>query len=110
MLLLVIKSSKEEIITGKVFEYLASGRPILAITPPGELSEMIETANAGTILDFQNISKIKQAIFNYYQQHLKETLPTQANASVSQFERKYLTEILVNIVNRLAVEGECLEN
>lgn len=110
LLLLVIKSSQEEIITGKVFEYFASGRPILAIIPPGELAEMIQATQAGTILDFQNIQQIQLTILKYYQQYLAGTLPAQAAESVFQFERKYLTGILGTIMQRLIGEGDSLES
>jgi len=110
LLLLVIKSSPEEIITGKVFEYLASGRPILAIIPPGELAEMITAAHAGTVLDYQNTQQIQQTLLKYYAQFLAGSLPVQADDSVFQFERKYLTGILGTIMQRLIGEGDSLES
>lgn len=110
LLLLVIKSTQEEIITGKVFEYLASGRPILAIIPPGELAEIIKDTRAGTVLDYRNISRIQATILKYYEEFLTQSLPRQADASVKQFERQNLTGMLATIMNRLVEKGDSLEN
>ena len=51
-----------EILTGKVFEYIASRKPILAITIPGDLAEMIESNNFGAVADPSDQDGITTAI------------------------------------------------
>lgn len=52
-------------ITGKLFEYLGAGRPILALTLPGEASRILEETNAGYAVppkDAAAISDVLQTI------------------------------------------------
>lgn len=49
-------------LTGKVFEYLALRRPILAITPAGPAAELISAADAGVSADPRDPAAMEQAI------------------------------------------------
>jgi glycosyltransferase involved in cell wall biosynthesis len=63
--LLVISNSEEAgpaALTGKVFEYLAIGKPILAITPPGPAADLIRRSGAGVTADSQDPGAIDEAI------------------------------------------------
>ena len=65
LLLLTLRKEPEAaaIITGKFFEYLASGREILAVGPPeGDLGKMLIEANAGSISDFCNKEGLRASI------------------------------------------------
>ena len=102
LLLLVIRKTKEEIITSKVYEYLATGRRILAIIPSGELADILTAADAGKIiLNHHRIDQIKGAISAFYAEYIKGTLNIQPTQFINQFERKRLTEDLATIFNRL---------
>ena len=48
--LLLVNDERENILA-KTFEYLAAGRPILALAPPGATAEVVEGARAGAVLD-----------------------------------------------------------
>jgi glycosyltransferase involved in cell wall biosynthesis len=49
--------------SGKIFEYLASGRPILAISPPdGEVGKLIRLTRSGWCLDATDIEGIRGAL------------------------------------------------
>lgn len=99
LLLLVIKQTKEEIITGKIFEYLATGRPVLAIIPEGELAQIIRQANAGQVVSFNNTSQIEDTILTCYRLFQKNRLPVTPDDYIQQFERKNLTRKLAAIMN-----------
>jgi hypothetical protein len=38
-------------LTAKVFEYLGSGRPILAVVPPGDCRDLLEHCGGATLVD-----------------------------------------------------------
>jgi len=51
------------ILSGKVFEYLAAGRPILAVVPPdGAAAELIRQTGAGVVVAPDDIDGIEQAL------------------------------------------------
>lgn len=51
------------ILSGKVFEYLAAGRPILALVPPdGEAARVIRETGAGIVVRPDDVSAIRQAL------------------------------------------------
>ncbi len=67
VLLLVIASKEgEAILTGKIFEYLATRKPILALVPKCAAGELIEALEAGRIVPPEDIEGIKKAIYRFY--------------------------------------------
>ncbi|MCK7532428.1 MAG: hypothetical protein MZV63_16045 [Marinilabiliales bacterium] len=66
ILVLIIPSHKssKSIITGKIFEYLGSGRPVLCIGPAGgDAAGIIEVSAAGKTCDYDD----NEAINFFYQ-------------------------------------------
>lgn len=92
VLLLVVNQTKNAkgIVTGKVFEYLASGRPILAIGPPdGDLATILEECGGGKVIDYNDAEGMLEALEN----------PVTANPdSVARFSREALTRTLSETV------------
>jgi glycosyltransferase involved in cell wall biosynthesis len=88
-------------IPAKLFEYMATGRPILAISPPGAATEIIEKYHLGQSIEHSNIKGIEQAIMNYYNLfkagNLKVNLPNQE--ILNKYDRKELTKELAYILN-----------
>ena len=69
LLLLSLKKEPESkgIITGKLFEYLASQRPILGIGPTdGDLAAILTECNAGSMHEFEDFEGIKKSVWHYY--------------------------------------------
>lgn len=61
MLLLSINRVKgsEGIVTGKVYEYVATGRPVLGLGPVmGDAARVLHESGAGTMLDFDDVAGI----------------------------------------------------
>jgi glycosyltransferase involved in cell wall biosynthesis len=51
------------VLSGKVFEYLAAGRPILAVVPPdGAAAELIREAGAGVVVAPDDVDGMKAAL------------------------------------------------
>jgi glycosyltransferase involved in cell wall biosynthesis len=100
VLLLLVNNTKNAkgILTGKFFEYMASGTPILAIGPTdGDLAEIIYETNTGLISEFNDEVKLKQNLLAYFK---GETISKNETA-VLKYSRKELTRKLCVLLNWL---------
>ncbi len=103
VLLLLIPNvpNNEGILTGKLFEYLAAKRPILAIGPRnGDLAKVLEETNAGMVVDFHDTEKIKSSLQSFYEQFKNDQLKVQSK-NIEQFHRKNLTSKLVEVLKEV---------
>jgi glycosyltransferase involved in cell wall biosynthesis len=82
---------RARIVPGKTYEYLASGKPILAAVPPGDAQDFIADAGAGIVADPSDADMIARSI-----QMLAEgpARTRQIGEGVGQFERRQLTQRL----------------
>lgn len=100
VLLLIEINSKDtmSIIPGKLFEYMVSERPIIAIGPRGsDFAEIITNTNTGVFFDYAEKDKLKSVILNYYNQFLEGKLKSNA-VGLQQYSRKNLTEKLAKLI------------
>ncbi|MCS7013636.1 MAG: glycosyltransferase [Chloroherpetonaceae bacterium] len=69
VLLLVVDESTDsaEIVPGKVYEYLGTKRPIIALAPDGAIAMLIRETNAGIVAHFHDQNAIEQAFLHYYE-------------------------------------------
>ena len=100
--LLLIEINSEDtksIIPGKLFEYMVSNRPIIAIGPQGsDFADIITQTNTGVFFDYSEKAKLKSVILDFYNQFLEGKL--QANGvGLQQYSRKNLTKQLVQLIN-----------
>ncbi len=68
LLLLVINrvSGSEGIMTGKLFEYIGTGRPILGIGPPnGDAAAALRDSNAGVMFDWDDVDGVTDYLKEY---------------------------------------------
>ena len=100
--LLLIEINSEDtksIIPGKLFEYMVSGRPIIAIGPGGsDFAEIITNTNTGVFFDYSEKMKLKSVLLGFYNQFLEEKLQSNG-VGLQQYSRKSLTEKLVKLLN-----------
>ncbi len=99
--LMLIEINSEEtksIIPGKLFEYMVSNRPIIAIGPQGsDFAEIITETNTGVFFDYSEKLKLKNVILDFYNQFLEGKL--QANGvGLQKYSRKNLTKELVKLL------------
>jgi glycosyltransferase involved in cell wall biosynthesis len=103
VLLLLIPNVKESkgIVTGKLFEYLAAKRPILAIGPEdGDLSKILKDTNAGVVTGYENEEKLFLEIQKLYT-HFKNGILEVASKNIEQFHRRKLTNHLATIIKQI---------
>jgi hypothetical protein len=99
--LLLIEINSEEtksILPGKLFEYMVSERPILAIGPKdSDFAEIITDTNTGVFFDYSEKEKLKASILVYYTQFLEGQLQSNG-VGLQQYSRKNLTKQLVELL------------
>ncbi|MFC4817578.1 glycosyltransferase family 4 protein [Flavobacterium sp. GCM10023249] len=99
--LLLIEIDSEEtksIIPGKVFEYIVSERPILAIGPKdSDFAEIITSTNTGTFFTYTEKDQLKATILNHFEKYLQRELKV-FPIGLQQYSRKNLTGQLSKLV------------
>jgi galactitol-specific phosphotransferase system IIB component len=99
--LLLIEIDSEEtksIIPGKLFEYMVSNRPIIAIGPNGsDFAQIITETNTGVFFNYSEKVKLKKLILDFYKQYLEGKLESHG-VGLQQYSRKNLTEQLVQLL------------
>jgi hypothetical protein len=86
------------ILPGKMYEYMALRRPILALGPTdADYAKILKETNSGISLNFDDIEGIKNAIQNYFQLFKENRLEVESVA-YERFSRKSLAEQFVNLI------------
>ena len=101
--LLLIEINSEDtksIIPGKLFEYMVSERPIVAIGPKdSDFAEIIINTNTGVFFDYSEKARLKQTIIDYYHQFLEGKLQSNG-VGLQHYSRRNLTKQLVELINQ----------
>ncbi len=96
--LLLIEIDSEEtrcIIPGKLFEYMVSDRPIIAIGPlESDFEALVTETHTGRFFTYDESLKLKATIRHYYQLYKDQNLKVYP-IGIQQYSRKKLTEKLV---------------
>lgn len=101
LILIVSNSNWNYWIPGKTFEYINSGRKILAILPEnGNCAEIIRNTKTGVVISPDKINKIAKTILNFTQNYRIESFVPN-NTEIQKYERRNLTKILANIFNEI---------
>ena len=90
------------ILTGKLFEYMASERPILCLGPEdGDAAKIIRETNTGEVCSYSDEMKINRVLGNYYEKHVQGILKTES-ININRYSRKELTKQLVTLLERIS--------
>ena len=85
-------------IPGKLFEYLASGLPVLALgDPQGDSSEILSQAGAGAVLSYGDQPAMRQALRRLYQ----TAGPQQSVGSLEAYSRKTGSKQVAALLDRI---------
>ena len=103
VLLLIIGAGRgaETFYTGKVFEYINTGRPILALAPEaGVAAALLKETQTGYVADSQDVPGIKQNIHILYEKWDEKKEMVHPNwEEIQQYERKMLTKRLAQVLD-----------
>ena len=99
--LLLIEINSEDtksIIPGKLFEYMVSNRPIIAIGPQGsDFADIVTQTNTGVFFDYSEKTKLKSVILDFFNQFLEGKLQSHG-IGLQQYSRKNLTRQLAHLI------------
>lgn len=99
LLLLINKApNNKSILTGKLFEYLAMQKPILAIGPKdGDAAKIITENKAGIIVDYDDLEGMKNALLML----LQNKIPPPPQQNILKYSREYLTEQIISLIEQI---------
>ena len=105
--LLILPLRKEPeyraVLPGKLFEYLASWRPVLGIgQTDGAMSVILNTTKTGVVFNWEDKASINRFIDLCWDKHLKGELGVE-DADISQFTRENLTRRMVELFEELTL-------
>ncbi|MGF1560225.1 MAG: glycosyltransferase family 4 protein [Flavobacteriaceae bacterium] len=99
--LLLIEVNSEEtkaIVPGKIFEYLAAKRPVLAIGPKGwSVSTIISETRAGKVFDYEDRSELKKTILDWFLRYQRNDLQV-TSQNIEKYSRRELTRKLAELL------------
>lgn len=105
-LLLVVDESKEsdEIVPGKVYEYIGVQKPIITIAPEGgAIAKLINETQTGKVAHQSYVDKISEIILDYYNQWNNENWSYKPNIDeVKKYERKESARKLAELLDKIA--------
>lgn len=82
------------IVPGKLFEYMAAKRPILAIGPENwEAGHLIKDANAGVVFTYNVVSALKEVLLGWFDEYQVGALVVNAT-DIQKYSRRELTKQL----------------
>ena len=109
LLLLILGTTPDNVgnLSGKIYEYLATNRPILAIVPPGGAAQqLIQETKTGITVD-GDVSSIASAILKLYRRWQMGSSDWQPNwPIIRQYTRRALTQRLAAEFDLLAAAKE----
>lgn len=86
--------------SGKIFEYVATGRPVMATTPEGDLRDWIQRARAGWCVEPSDVDGIKRLILHFLDMKEDGSLTSSVDMDfLKRFERRELTRELAHILD-----------
>jgi hypothetical protein len=99
--LLILPLRKEPeykaVLPGKLFEYLASWRPVLGIgQPDGAMAMILDSTKAGVVFDWEDREAVAAYIDDCWQKHLEGRL-TGGGTDISRFTRQNLTRQMAQL-------------
>lgn len=96
------------ILSGKVFEYLGAsmltGKPIIAIAPEGEASDLIHETCSGDVVPHNNKDYLSNTFLKYYNSFFDKSRENKAavnNEAIKKYDRRILTQKLAEVFNNL---------
>ncbi|MBN4085128.1 glycosyl transferase family 1 [Flavobacteriaceae bacterium AH-315-B10] len=100
-LLLLIEIDSEDtkcIIPGKLFEYMVSNRPIIALGPKdSDVEQIIKETNTGSYFNYSEYNRLKSVILEHYKAFQNNKLQSHP-IGLQQYSRRVLTKNLSELI------------
>jgi glycosyltransferase involved in cell wall biosynthesis len=94
----VVAGARATIVPGKTYEYLASGRPLLAAVPEGDARDLIRTSGVGSICDPDDVPGMMAII----RQRLRDGRVPSRSIDVRRYEYRELARTAASLLDDLA--------
>ena len=104
LLLLLINNTPNAggILTGKLYEYMASARPILAIGPVrSDIATLLKETQSGSIVGFDDVSGMKSVILDFFEKYKLGKLNSIASG-YQQYSRKAQCGVMAKLLNTVS--------
>jgi len=93
----------EEIVPGKVYEYIGSGKPVITLAPEGAVTSVIEETRSGRCTRSHDVESIANIVLDFYTRHTAGTLGLdQRRDIVRRFERREVTRSLATLLDDIS--------
>lgn len=93
LLLIPYVEHSELILTGKLFEYLAAGKPVILIGPAaGDAARILWECRAGKSFERDDTAKLSHYLDELWEHYIKETLPQPDQKMIRKYSRKHQAE------------------
>lgn len=100
ILLIGHKKRADQIVTGKLFEYIGSQKPIIALVPPGEAQKIVEEYHCSFFAKPYDIEQISSSIEACYNQVISGQISNINVVLHQKLTRKAQTEQLAMLFNQ----------
>jgi glycosyltransferase involved in cell wall biosynthesis len=103
LLLLIPKVSNDRAITtGKIYEYLATGNPVLCLGPQqGDAASILRECGAGKCFEREDFAEIKNFIIQQYLSFREGSQKPNQHPAIGQFDRKRQAEELLQFLREI---------
>lgn len=104
LLVVDVTSDSEEIVPGKVYEYIGTGKPVIAVAPErGAIADLIAETRGGFVAHQTNVRGIADAFLTLYNDHINGTHTIEQDAqAVARYERRNVTGMLARLLESKA--------
>lgn len=105
-LLLIVDEAgagSDEIVPGKVFEYIGAQRPIIALAPGGAIAELMRETRSGFVAPNQDIRAIQATFIECYENFLYHKKNFEQDwEAVKRYDRREITRQLAALLDALS--------
>jgi glycosyltransferase involved in cell wall biosynthesis len=104
LLISALMPDSENIVPSKLYEYLAAGKPIIALVDPnGRCAEFIRHSNSGYTIAIDDEKSIREAVLNlFFQFKNNGQIKMEQNRNIfDPYERKNLSRCLSDVLDNL---------
>ena len=99
------RSETRAIIPGKLFEYLAAERSILALGPEGsDVIDIISETNSGYYFNYSENNRLKEQLLFLYEGYKRGNLSVNSH-NISKYSRRELTKEMSNVIVKLTTKN-----